>query len=94
VLAVPIGVLKSKRIQFVPNLPDWKYEAINSLGFGNVCKILIDFSDQNKIKSNKQYIGITTDDVNKRGLATFYLNLKALANIPALMTFGLGDNAD
>ena len=34
------------------------------------------------------------DDISKRGLATYFLNLKKLAKMPALMAFGLGDNAD
>jgi hypothetical protein len=37
---------------------------------------------------------VADSDVTKRGLATYFLNLKPLANIPALMTFGLGANAD
>ncbi len=27
-------------------------------------------------------------------MGTYFLNLKAIAGVPALMTFGLGDNAD
>jgi hypothetical protein len=75
-------------------LPDWKEEAINSIGFGNVCKILIEFLDGKVFDSNKHYFGVVVDDISKRGLATYFLNFKKLAKIPALMTFGLGDNAD
>jgi len=32
--------------------------------------------------------------VNCRGLGTYFLNLKAVAGLPSLMTFGLGGNAD
>lgn len=94
VFAVPIGVLKAKSIEFSPNLPGWKTEAINSIGFGNVCKIVLDFQNGDVLPSENQYIGVVSDDVQKRGLGTYFLNLKNIAGIPALMTFGLGDNAD
>jgi monoamine oxidase len=41
VIAVPIGVLKSKSICFIPELPQWKQEAIQKISFGNVCKVLV-----------------------------------------------------
>ena len=94
VFALPIGVLKAKGIQFQPDLPDWKREAIDCIGFGNVCKIVLDFADPNLITSDKHYIGVVAEDVRQRGLATYFLNLKAVAGVPALMTFGLGENAD
>lgn len=93
-MAVPLGVLKKKVIQFSPPLPSWKSEAIDALGFGNVCKILIDFPDATFTSSTNHYIGVVSNDVTKRGLATYFLNLKELADVPALMTFGLGANAN
>lgn len=94
IIAVPIGVLKAKGIEFSPNFPNWKTDSINSIGFGNVCKILLDFPNADFWDSESQYIGVVSEDVAKRGLGTYFLNLKAIAGIPALMTFGLGDNAD
>jgi lysine-specific histone demethylase 1 len=38
---VPLGVLKKKSIDFIPELPSWKNSAIEKLSMGNVCKILI-----------------------------------------------------
>ena len=35
-----------------------------------------------------------SDDVKKRGLGTFYVSFDSIANISALLTFGLGINAD
>ncbi len=37
---------------------------------------------------------MVSDNVNDRGLCTYFLNLKALGGMNALMTFGLGGNAD
>jgi hypothetical protein len=33
-------------------------------------------------------------DVNQRGAATYFVNLNSIANISALMTFGLGPNSN
>jgi len=46
------------------------------------------------IDTKSHYIGVVSDDICRRGLGTYFLNLKSLAKVPALMTFGLGDNAD
>ena len=60
---------------------------------GNVCKILVDFDDLSFLSLDTHYIGVVADDVDKHALCTYFLNLKKLAGIPALMTFGIGDNA-
>ena len=44
-------------------------------------------------KSNNHYIGVVSNNINERGLCTYFLNLKAFVGVPALITFGLGDNA-
>eukprot|EP00887_Chlorella_sp_A99_P004915 scaffold4.g4915.t1 len=38
VVAVPLGVLKAGAIKFTPPLPDWKQQAIDRLGFGDLNK--------------------------------------------------------
>lgn len=55
-----------------------------------MCKIVVDFENGDLIKSKSHYIGVVAEDVKERGLGTYFLNLKALAGVPALMTFGLG----
>lgn len=40
---VPIGVLKKKAIQFTPSLEAAKQTAVDRIGFGNVCKVLVVF---------------------------------------------------
>lgn len=39
VMTTPLGVLKAGDIAFEPELPDWKQEAIDRLGFGNLNKV-------------------------------------------------------
>lgn len=94
VIAVPLGILKAHRIKFKPNLPEGKQQAINSLGFGNVCKVLVIFEKMDFLKISEHFIGVVASKVQHRGLATYFVNLYSLANAPALMTFGLGPNAD
>ncbi len=45
VLTFPLGVLKSREIEFLPDLPEFKLEAINSLNSGLFNKIAIRFKD-------------------------------------------------
>ena len=95
IVAVPIGVLKANTITFSPALPSWKTDAIQNIGFGNVVKILIVPKATFPIITNTQhYLGVVSDDITKRGHATYFLNIKGVANLQALMTFGLGPNAD
>lgn len=50
---------------------------------------------KNKLIKNKEhYIGVIPNDVQKRGSAAYFLNIQALTGLPALMTFGLGPNAN
>ena len=43
VLTTPLGVLKSGSITFEPDLPVWKREAIECLGFGTLNKVILVF---------------------------------------------------
>ena len=39
VVTVPLGCLKAGAIAFTPPLPDWKRDAISTLGNGNLNKV-------------------------------------------------------
>jgi len=45
VITVPLGVLKSKQIDFSPALPQWKEQAIRQLGFGLLNKLVLVFEE-------------------------------------------------
>ncbi|KAJ1535026.1 hypothetical protein HK096_003095, partial [Nowakowskiella sp. JEL0078] len=45
VVTVPLGVLKSRNIKFVPDLPDWKWESIDRLGYGFFNKVILVFPE-------------------------------------------------
>ncbi|CAF1222670.1 unnamed protein product [Rotaria sordida] len=44
-ITVPLGCLKQKTIVFEPALPQWKQNAIDSMGFGNTEKIILQFDE-------------------------------------------------
>ncbi|MCJ1477579.1 hypothetical protein MMC13_006252 [Lambiella insularis] len=41
VLTIPLGVLKHQSISFKPELPSWKRESIDRLGFGTLNKVIL-----------------------------------------------------
>ena len=43
VVTVPLGVLKQQAIKFIPDLPDWKKDSIDRLGFGKLDKVFLQF---------------------------------------------------
>lgn len=45
ILTVSTGVLSSRQIEFVPNLPDWKLEAIDGLPLGSCTRVALMFAE-------------------------------------------------
>lgn len=43
ICTLPLGVLKSDAVKFSPPLPAWKQTAIESVGYGNLNKIVMEF---------------------------------------------------
>ncbi|ANB12323.1 hypothetical protein AWJ20_573 [Sugiyamaella lignohabitans] len=41
IVTVPLGILKDRTIQFIPDLPQWKTDSIERLGFGVTNKVCI-----------------------------------------------------
>lgn len=46
VATVPLGVLKDRQIQFIPDLPKWKSDSIERLGFGVTNKVCLIFDKE------------------------------------------------
>ncbi|KAH6837396.1 polyamine oxidase 2 [Perilla frutescens var. hirtella] len=70
VIAVPLGVLKSNRIQFEPRLPEWKEEAINDIGVGLENKIVLHFD--NVFWPNVEFLGVVAETSYE---CSYFLNL-------------------
>jgi polyamine oxidase len=59
VVAVPLGVLKSKTIKFEPKLPEWKETAIAELGVGIENKIVLHF--EKVFWPNVEFLGVVSE---------------------------------
>jgi len=66
--------LKKNTIKFTPELPRWKTDAIDKIGFGNVVKIMIAPKTAFHLPQPTQFLGVVANDINQRGSATFFLN--------------------
>lgn len=93
VVSVPLGVLKKQTIKFAPALPQWKQQAIEKMGVGNVCKVLLVF-EKSPVDSKLHYFTVLSEQPKDSGLMCFFLNLYTLIGKPLLMTYGLGSSAD
>ena len=89
ICTVPLGVLKSQKIAFEPNLPSWKLESIDNIGFGLMNKIVLEFPYV-FWKENVEGMGYVSDH---RGEFNFFLNLLPLTKRPILMGFVAADFA-
>ena len=57
-------------------------------------KILIVPKKDLNLRQNTQFIGVVATIISERGSATFFLDFQGMVNKNALITFGLGANAD
>ncbi len=89
IVTVPLGVLKSGKIQFVPNLPIAKQTAIQKVGMNCVNKFLLTWNTA--FWDNKQYIYYTPEIKDK---FNYFVNVKKFhPNVNALMTFAYANYA-
>ncbi|KAK7304951.1 hypothetical protein VNO77_42847 [Canavalia gladiata] len=88
IIAVPLGVLKAKRILFEPKLPDWKEAAIADLGIGLENKIILHF--ENVFWPNVEFLGVVAE--TSYG-CSYFLNLHKAAGRPVLVYMPSGQLA-
>ena len=89
ICSVPLGVLKAKRIKFIPELPNEKKKSIEKIGFGSVTKIAHRF-DKPFWDTNIQYFGINTKE---KGRWNYWLNYKTFSKQNILLGLSVGDYA-
>lgn len=58
IVTVPLGVLKDRTIQFIPDLPKWKSDSIERLGFGVMNKVCLVY-EQSFWDEDKDVIAIS-----------------------------------
>lgn len=89
VVTVPLGVLKSGNIEFVPALPAAKQTAIEKIGMNCVNKFLLTWD--NAFWDDTLYLCYTPETRDK---FNYFLNLKKVdKNLNALMTFAYANYA-
>lgn len=88
VVAVPLGVLKSKRIKFEPRLPEWKEAAINELGVGIENKIILHF--EKVFWPNVEFLGVVAESSYE---CSYFLNLHKATGHPVLVYMPAGQLA-
>lgn len=88
-VTVPLGVLKSNTIQFVPSLPATKQNAIQKVGMNCVNKFLLTWDTA--FWDDVQYISYTPEIRDK---FNYFVNVKKFhPTVNALMTFAYADYA-
>ncbi len=85
-VTVPLGVLKQRRIRFVPELPVWKQRAIDRLGVGCLNKVILQFP-RAFWPDEVDYVGFLPEC--PRGYS-YFVNLQRLCGVPALMGYVAG----
>lgn len=87
IVTVPLGVLKSNSIQFVPSLPNAKQNAIQKIGMNCVNKFLLTWDTA--FWDDVQYISYTPEIRDK---FNYFVNVKKFyPTVNALMTFAYAD---
>ncbi|MFN8578200.1 MAG: NAD(P)/FAD-dependent oxidoreductase [Candidatus Sericytochromatia bacterium] len=89
IVTVPLGILKSGSIQFVPTLPTVKQNAIQKVGMNCVNKFLLTWNTS--FWDDEQYICYTPDIKDK---FNYFVNVKKFhPSVNALMTFAYANYA-
>lgn len=100
VVTVPLGVLKDRSIQFIPDLPKWKSDSIERLGFGVTNKVCLVFErsfweeDRDMISVAQFHEGKNRYDQgsykNTRGFVYSFHNMTKSVGKPCLVGFIAG----
>lgn len=91
IVTVPLGVLKSGRIKFIPDLPKFKRDAIRQLKMGVYDKIILHF-DYAFWDLDKEWMGILPNS-NRPADIMEIMNLGKFTHQPDLLIFTAGDYA-
>lgn len=101
-VTVPLGVLKARAIQFIPDLPQWKTDSIERLAFGVVNKICLVF-DECFWDDSKDVLCVVKDAAKgstndagfkqARGFCNMFWNNSAVVGKPCLIGTVSGEAA-
>lgn len=89
IVTLPIGVLKSEKVKFIPSLPNTKLSAINAIGCGSLEKVVLHFSN---CFWDEQALSIQILPCKNSPVLT-YINYYALIKKPVLVALYGGNTA-
>lgn len=91
IVTVPLGVLKRKTINFDPELPQSKLDAIARMGMGTLDKLYLKFEES---FWDKGMTSIFTPETGlPRGQFNYWINFEKYLNEPIIMGFNAGEAA-
>lgn len=94
IITTPLGVLKEQVVKFIPDLPQWKKEAIDRLGFGKLDKVFLQF-DRVFWDESVDFFGAakgTTEST--RGCCFMFWNIHRFSGTPILAALVSGRSAE
>ena len=91
-ITVPLGCLKAETIQFSPPLPQWKYSAVQRLGYGVLNKVVLEFP-RVFWDDAVDYFGATAEERSKRGHCFMFWNVRKTVGAPVLIALVVGKAA-
>lgn len=91
-ITVPLGCLKAESIMFSPPLPQWKYSAIQRLGFGVLNKVVLEFAEV-FWDDTVDYFGATAKETDLRGRCFMFWNVRKTVGAPVLIALVVGKAA-
>ncbi|MED6208741.1 hypothetical protein PIB30_048112 [Stylosanthes scabra] len=91
-VTVPLGCLKAETIQFSPPLPEWKYSAVQRLGYGVLNKVVLEFPSV-FWDDAVDYFGATAEERGKRGHCFMFWNVRKTVGAPVLIALVVGKAA-
>lgn len=83
VVTVPLGVLKKRTVQFIPDLPQWKTDSIERLNVGVINKVILVFKEKfwDTFVTIRACGGVTPED---RGACFMFNDLGEVDGLPAV----------
>jgi monoamine oxidase len=92
-VTVPLGVLKRQAISFSPDLPQWKKDSIERLGFGKLDKVFLEFEDVFWDDSVDFFGAAKGTNEGDRGLCFMFWNIHRFSGKPILAALISGQAA-
>eukprot|EP00474_Spongospora_subterranea_P010087 CRZ10545.1 hypothetical protein [Spongospora subterranea] len=91
IVTVPLGILKANRIHFSPELPKKKLTAINSLGFGLLNKVVLQFPLPSFWSLSSANCGYASKD--RPGQFYIFINVEEITDMPTIVSLISGSCA-